>query len=664
LTFFDCTHNKIANPTLLNYLIDRFGQNSVLPQDIPMNIDTYTVTFKDWNETTLKIDAVSYGAIATVPANPSREGYIFTGWDVDFGKITENLVVTAQYAPKTYNAYILTVDGGAGATGSGSYESGESVPISAGTPLVGQQFKNWTTSNGGAFTNANSVTTTFTMPANATTVTANWEAIPPSNYILTVSGGSGAMGSGSYEAGDMVTITAGTPPTGQQFKNWTSTNGGTFTNANSTTTTFTMPANATTVTANWKAIPSSLSTYILTVSGGSGAIGSGSYEAGDIVTITAGTPPTGQQFKNWTASNGGTFADANSATTTFTMPANTTTVTANWEAIPPSKYILTVSGGSGATGSGSYEAGDIVTITAGTPPVGQQFKNWTTSNGGTFANANSVTTTFTMPANATTVIVGWENVPSPSEVTDPPTDPTTNSPMDPATDPAANPPTNPAANPPTNPAANPSTNQATSPATNQATSPATETPIVVPVDLSKVKIQIADMMWTGRQLKTGFTLTVTYDVDGELMKRALRPNVDYIITGFGANKDIGAGNVTVTGKTGGPYIGVASATFRIVPKTPAGLKLKAGKNTLRVTFKKLSAAQEIKTYKIQYRYAKGNKWTDWSSKTLKVKSNGKANTATITLKKLKSKKTYQVRVYAYKGACQGLSTKETEAKVK
>jgi uncharacterized protein (TIGR02145 family) len=68
-------------------------------------------------------------------------------------------------------------------------------------------------------------------------------------------------------------------------------------------------------------------------------------------------------------------------------------------------YSVSVSSvGIGATGSGSYAAGATVSISAGTAPAGQQFKNWTATSGGvTFYNANSATTSFTMPANAVTV---------------------------------------------------------------------------------------------------------------------------------------------------------------------------------------------------------------------------------------------------------------------
>ena len=60
-------------------------------------INTYTVTFKDWNGTVLKTQEVQYGGDAEAPADPTRTGYTFTGWDKAFTNITADLVVTAQY---------------------------------------------------------------------------------------------------------------------------------------------------------------------------------------------------------------------------------------------------------------------------------------------------------------------------------------------------------------------------------------------------------------------------------------------------------------------------------------------------------------------------------------------------------------------------------------
>ena len=62
---------------------------------------TYTVTFKNYNGAVLKTQYVKRGNPAYAPANPVREGYIFTGWDRDFSWIYENTVVTAQFALNT-----------------------------------------------------------------------------------------------------------------------------------------------------------------------------------------------------------------------------------------------------------------------------------------------------------------------------------------------------------------------------------------------------------------------------------------------------------------------------------------------------------------------------------------------------------------------------------
>ena len=65
------------------------------------------------------------------------------------------------------------------------------------------------------------------------------------------------------------------------------------------------------------------------MNGGSGNTTSGVYPAGKVVNIDAGSR-SNYRFTGWTTSNGGSFADASSASTTFTMPAADTTITANW----------------------------------------------------------------------------------------------------------------------------------------------------------------------------------------------------------------------------------------------------------------------------------------------------------------------------------------------
>ena len=67
-------------------------------------------------------------------------------------------------------------------------------------------------------------------------------------------------------------------------------------------------------------------TYQATVENGSG---SGEYEAGTEVTITADEAPEGKVFEKW-LSNDVTIADAESETTTFVMPEKDITVTATY----------------------------------------------------------------------------------------------------------------------------------------------------------------------------------------------------------------------------------------------------------------------------------------------------------------------------------------------
>ena len=82
----------------------------------PVTPTTYTVTFMDWNGTVLKTESVESGKAATAPADPTRAGYVFTGWDKAFSNITTDLIVTAVYEvestdPKIYGATVTTTAG-------------------------------------------------------------------------------------------------------------------------------------------------------------------------------------------------------------------------------------------------------------------------------------------------------------------------------------------------------------------------------------------------------------------------------------------------------------------------------------------------------------------------------------------------------------------------
>ena len=103
-----------ANPTRTGYTFtgwdvafNNITANTVVTAQYSIN--SYTVTFKDWNGSVLKTETVNYGGAATAPADPTRTGYTFTGWDRAFNNITANTIVTAQYTPNaTIDYYTVT----------------------------------------------------------------------------------------------------------------------------------------------------------------------------------------------------------------------------------------------------------------------------------------------------------------------------------------------------------------------------------------------------------------------------------------------------------------------------------------------------------------------------------------------------------------------------
>jgi uncharacterized repeat protein (TIGR02543 family) len=133
------------------------------------------------------------------------------------------------------------------------------------------------------------------------------------------------------------------------------------------------------------------------------------YAEGVAVSIRA-VAATGYHFTHWTAT-AGSFANANAAETTFTMPAADVTVTANFEVGVPYTLTMTASpvmGGTATdlTGTSPYMEGDVVSIQA-TAASGYQFVSWTAS-AGSFSNANTPVTSFTMPAQDVTVTAYFE----------------------------------------------------------------------------------------------------------------------------------------------------------------------------------------------------------------------------------------------------------------
>jgi uncharacterized repeat protein (TIGR02543 family) len=266
----------------------------------------------------------------------------------------------------------VTVDGEETVIGPGETEVISDIPAGTEVDLVaspseGYEFVEWV---GAPIDGVTNPMPTINMQDNYE-ITANFELIPPS-YELTMAvapGGSGTAtdetNASPYTEGTLVNIKA-VANEGYRFVNWTAP-AGIFGNATEAETTFTMPGQAVTVTANFELIPP---TYELTMAVspvGSGTAtdetNAGPYEEGALVSIQAAANE-GYRFVNWTAP-AGVFGNATEAETTFTMPAQNVTVTANFELIPTYELTMAVSPvGSGTatdeTNASPYPEGTIV----------------------------------------------------------------------------------------------------------------------------------------------------------------------------------------------------------------------------------------------------------------------------------------------------------------
>lgn len=155
-------------------------------------------------------------------------------------------------------------------------------------------------------------------------------------------------------------------------------------------------------------------TYTLTVNlnggSGSGSTTDGEYAEGAVINIDAGSR-SNYRFDGWTSSNGGRFADRYSASTTFTMPAADTTITANWtysggDGIVVNYYRLTfdVNGGSEIAPI-SRAANTTVDLSGYTPTrEGYEFTGWYADK-----DLTDKITSIRLTRN-TTIYAGWKEI--------------------------------------------------------------------------------------------------------------------------------------------------------------------------------------------------------------------------------------------------------------
>jgi hypothetical protein len=369
------------------------------------------------------------GDTVTIVADDPGAGRRFTGWVTTPFNVVEivpagadkpleaTFVMTNQtikVEPRYENVYNITVTNGTCDKNPAVAAKNEPVTITANDPGANQRFTGWTVLPDTVVLSTdglNPLKATFTMIEEEVTATANYAT----EYTVTLS----IAGENEYKKyieNEIVNLAAeeeeiySEDKGNWRFSYWKITGDETIEITNKTSYTgasFKMPAKNITVQGNYVKI------YLVTVVGGEG----GGYYASndfdptytpDTVNIQANAPQDGQRFKNWTIEGEGvTLGSATSASTSFTMPGNAVTVTANYEYI----YTITINGGTCNKNPMVAAENERVNIYANDPAEGYEFVNWTIDFGDfVFGAPNSADTFFDMPASRAEVTANYKKI--------------------------------------------------------------------------------------------------------------------------------------------------------------------------------------------------------------------------------------------------------------
>ena len=392
-TFTNWTENGSVVSTQANYTFTVTGnRNLVANFQGQQQSYTITVSANPTNGGTVTGGGVyQQGQQCTVSATPGT-GYTFLRWTENGTQVSTNANYTftvtgnrnlvAQFQQQNYTISVsANPTNGGSVAGGGAYHYGDNCTVIA-TPANGYTFLRWTENGNQVSTNA---TYTFTVTGNRTLVAQ----FQQQSYTITATAnptnGGTVTGGGTFNYGQSCTLTA-TPATGYTFVRWTKNGMQVSTNA---TYTFTVTESAAYVAQF------SVQSFTVNVSAnptdGGTLTGGGTFNYGQNCTVTA-TANTGYNFVNWT--EGGNVVSTN---THYTFPVTSNrTLVANFtmQTFQITATVDPAEGGT-ATGSGTYNYGDEVTITVETNED-WAFQNWT-ENG--VVVAEEKTFTFISTAN-------------------------------------------------------------------------------------------------------------------------------------------------------------------------------------------------------------------------------------------------------------------------
>ena len=252
-------------------------------------INQYTITFDTNGGSEIAPITQDYGTKITAPADPTRKGYTFKGWDKEIPKTmpAENMTVKAQWE---INQYAITFDTNGGSEIAPiTQDYGTKITTPADPTRKGYTFKGWDKE------------IPETMPAENITVKAQWEI---NRYTITFdTNGGSEIAPITQDYGTEITAPDNPTRKGYTFKGWDK------------EIPETMPAENMTVKARWEI---NQYTIAFDTNGGS-EIAPITQDYGTAITAPADPTRKGYTFKGWDKE------------IPETMPAENITVKAQWE---------------------------------------------------------------------------------------------------------------------------------------------------------------------------------------------------------------------------------------------------------------------------------------------------------------------------------------------
>ena len=252
-------------------------------------INQYTITFDTNGGSEIAPITQDYGTEITAPANPTRKGYTFKGWDKEIPETmpAENITVKAQWE---INQYTITFDTNGGSEiASITQDYGTEITAPDNPTRKGYTFKGWDKE------------IPETMPAENMTVKARWEI---NQYTITFdTNGGSEIAPITQDYGTEITAPDNPTRKGYTFKGWDK------------EIPETMPAENMTVKARWE-----INQYTITFdTNGGSEIAPITQDYGTEITAPDNPTRKGYTFKGWDKE------------IPETMPAENITITARWK---------------------------------------------------------------------------------------------------------------------------------------------------------------------------------------------------------------------------------------------------------------------------------------------------------------------------------------------